>query len=935
MRNQRPHSRYLLYATLILLGAAFLRLADLDRYPPGLHYDEAADMLLSRDVALFGYRPFPVVEAYSGREALFYYLAAPMIHLVGADVLATRLTSALLGILTVAATIALGTHLWRRREIALLAGAWLAVNGAQVWLTRQGFRTSPQPALEALALWLLWLALRRNHRWLLPALLAGVCAGLTLYVYMAARVFPVWLILPLGLLIVLDGAHRVRRLKQVTAFFAALVVTALPIALYYLTHLDVFADRLAQLAPSGNTLSLLESLMVHLRMFFLEGDPLLRYNLTPGRPFFDAISGLLLLLGLGACAWWVRPSPLTPLPRKQGEGNKTPPAPPNAADRVVAGFVLLSPLLIAPSVIAVGGLPPSHMRSVAMVPLIFFAPAVGLWLIGRVVNARLPRVGRWRAMAAITLMVALGVWTWRDYQAWASRPDLFYDSDGDLDLAAAWFTANAAPDTLVYIGSVYYQHPTVLARPIDPARLRWMMNEHIFLPPPDREGLLIFPRSVDVRQWTDWLPSAWHVNGLPHGPDGQPAFTAFRIPVGDRRIAWTPPDQVLANVGGVFELAAASLPSARSGDHADVSLIWRVLATPGRDDLTPVVILTDAWEEEIARVHPYVEYSGGWQPGETFIQRLGLPIPPGNPPGTYRVKVAWVGKARPNDYLSLLDAEGRFAGLWAEAGTLTVSAGQPTPLPDGTVREVAPGLYILGTPAAPPTVDQGATVRFTVNWYAEQAQPRAGAITLIARREDGEAFTLWTGHPVRDTYPLSRWTAGESVIDRYAVPIPPTFPAGRYMLRLLVGDAPAFESPLEVLPVERTFDIPVLATPVDLTFGDAIRLRGYEVKRTGEGEIMVTLAWQAIRPSAQDYTVFVHVVGADGINFSQRDEQPTRPTTQWSADEVIVTTYTLPTPPGAFTVRAGLYLQANGQRLPIRDAAGQPLGDVMDVSLPR
>src|SRR5512135_1761889 len=126
---------FISFATVILRGATFLRIADLHRYPPGLHYDEAADMLLSRDIAWYGYRPLPVVTAYSGREALFYYLAAPLLRIFGTNVMATRLTSAFLGILTIAATIALGRALFRKhaagQAVALMAGAWLAVNGPQ------------------------------------------------------------------------------------------------------------------------------------------------------------------------------------------------------------------------------------------------------------------------------------------------------------------------------------------------------------------------------------------------------------------------------------------------------------------------------------------------------------------------------------------------------------------------------------------------------------------------------------------------------------------------------------------------------------------------------------------------------------------------------------------------------------------------------------
>ncbi|MFN8418650.1 MAG: hypothetical protein U0528_05310 [Anaerolineae bacterium] len=96
-----------------------------------------------------------------------------------------------------------------------------------------------------------------------------------------------------------------------------------------------------------------------------------------------------------------------------------------------------------------------------------------------------------------------------------TRADLFYDSDGDLDLAAEWLEQNAGADTLIYIASTYYQHPTVLAHPLDSSRIRWMMAEHIFLPPSDREGILIFPRSVPADRWRDVLKPEWKVNDLP------------------------------------------------------------------------------------------------------------------------------------------------------------------------------------------------------------------------------------------------------------------------------------------------------------------------------------------------------------------------------------------------------------------------------------
>ncbi len=878
-------------------------------------------MLLSRDIAWNGYRPFPVVSAYSGREALFYYVAAPLLRIFGTNVMATRLTSALLGILTVAATIALGKSLFRSRSLALMAGAWLAVSGPEVWLTRQGFRTSPQPLLEALGLWLLWVALRRTRRWMFPAILGGVFSGLALYVYMAARIFPVWLLVPLAFLVLADRRSCGLRIRQAITFLLALGVTAIPIASYYLTHLDVLTDRLSQLAPTGQTPTLLESVRLHLEMFFIRGDPLLRYNLDVGRPFFDLLSGLLLVVGLGAAAYGLFRCPL-PL------------------DRTAAAFVLLCPLLVIPSVIAVQGLPPSHMRSAAMVPLVFFLPALGAQAVSRWL-----RVRRHEALAlGMVLFLALGGLTWRDYQAWGGRADLFYDSDGDLNLAATWLERTAPPDALpdalpdplLYIASAYYEHPTVLAHAIDPQRIRWMMHDHLILPPPDRAAIYIFPRSVDSSAWTGLL-AAGAVNDIPSGPDGKPAFAAYRFAPGQ---APRPAPQIPldANVNGVLRLRGADLPPATAGQQTFVKLYWQVLASPGRSDLSPIVSLTDAWDNELARVSPYFEHSEQWLPGEWIIQNVELVIPPGNPPGEYSIKVAWVGNSRDNDYLPLLDNRGRFAGLWADVAPLTVAADTTRNLtvPDGAVQ-VLPGIYATGTTPLPAQIRQGEHLRFAVNWLVTRASDTDLPLKLIAERSDGQSSTmLWSGYPVHNTYPISRWTPVQQIIDRYDVPIPPVFAPGDYRISLLVDGAqrPVFSTNVQVTAVERVFSVPKLAHTTDLRLGDSISLVGYEVEKRADQQVALKLAWQARSTPDRDYTVFIHVSIPDGAIFSQHDSPPSRPTGQWVPGEVIVDTATLPVPPGDYTITVGMYLQENGFRLAINVPGGAALGDEIKLDEP-
>ena len=56
---------------MLLLGAG-LRMVGLATYPPGPHFDEAVEILITRSIAFSDARPFPMVENYQGREVFFY-----------------------------------------------------------------------------------------------------------------------------------------------------------------------------------------------------------------------------------------------------------------------------------------------------------------------------------------------------------------------------------------------------------------------------------------------------------------------------------------------------------------------------------------------------------------------------------------------------------------------------------------------------------------------------------------------------------------------------------------------------------------------------------------------------------------------------------------------------------------------------------------------
>ncbi len=232
---------------------------------------------------------------------------------------------------------------------------------------------------------------------------------------------------------------------------------------------------------------------------------------------------------------------------------------------------------------------------------------------------------------------------------------------------------------------------------------------------------------------------------------------------------------------------------------------------------------------------------------------------------------------------------------------------------------------------AHPYLPIGQSVAVDVLWLAGDDLPTVPSrLTLqpaddLTRRPGERSPRMFAESSAR----LERRAEG-LIVSRHQLAIPPDLPRGRY--GLLVDGRPLGE-------VEaRRFTVPPLDERLDANFGGQVRLVGYTydppVPWTGR-QGRLRLVWQAAPRAWADYTVFLHLVDSTGERVSGADAQPPVPTSQWARGEVVVDERVLPIPdhlpPGDYRLVVGLYRADTGERLPLWDAAGTPVGDSLTL----
>jgi hypothetical protein len=406
--------------------------------------------------------------------------------------------------------------------------------------------------------------------------------------------------------------------------------------------------------------------------------------------------------------------------------------------------------------------------------------------------------------------------------------------------------------------------------------------------------------------------------------------------------------------------------TAPSGGILPVTLAWRTTkALPADARLSLRLALEDgapAAQADDTMLSGWLD-AASLPPGQALLSFHRFKIPAGLLPGAYRLQVG----AYQRKSSSWLLPDG---GATFDLGHVSITTADPNQPADpwGEYKPVNGMVFgdeirLVGYDYSVTRARQGRGFALRLLWQATR-QPGADYTLLVELVDSSDkVWRDWRVAPAGGRIPTSTWLAGQTVRDEVDLVLPADAPPGEDTLHTRLAwlrpdgsrlparrwIVPAGESVVlpgvRVIEQEgRAFEPPPFEHAVGANFDDQITLLGYDLPdvRVSPGQALpLTLVWQSRTSDMRvSYTVFVHLVDADGKIVAQADKEPgrrgKRPTTSWVVGEVIADPVSIAIPPnvspGAYRLLVGLYLASDGSRLPVRDASGAVLGDSLELA---
>lgn len=927
--------------SFLALLAFVPRLYRIDSIPAGLAGDELFNAI---DALRLGPGSWQIYfEGNNGREALHLYLIALSLRVFGQTVWAVRLPAVLLGTGSVLLAYGIGRNEFNRR-VGFVAAALIAVSFWPVIHSRWGFRAVSLTFMTALTIYLYGLALRKAGKKSLLWLAAGIAFGLTMYSYIPSRLFPLVIVLWFTWLALTQRELIRQKLRGILFSLGLALIVFAPFGLYMIQNPEKVNQRIRGFRSvfdkvlDGQFEALFDPFSNTIRMFFISGDAAPRYFLV-GQPVFDPLVGILLIAGLTSTIWFAL-------------------AKPQRQDKRAANSLLLlwSGAMLIPGALA--GFDSFTLRaSGATVPL-YLMVAIGLETIYSLLKRKWPvQRSLWQRGFAIVVAVGLVITLVRTlytyFNVWIDGTNVRnvyhlalaeigrYLEDNPppegTDIFIAYdYVAETAPQAFPY----YSDFPATWFNFNDSFGWRSDEGERWYFEPINRP---LNPESI--RQ----LAPISNIETI-HYENGDPAFRLYRA--NTAQVNWEPQHPLEVRFEDGPRLIGFDLPDTLlRGEEIPMTLHWQV-----PDNLQPLpnrltyaqIYLQDESGNVWAQVEKMLGYpEAGWQKGDHFTSFLNLEVPDGIPPGPVYLRVGlsdWTGLTY-NLLSSIPEQAGPF--VIRSQPLMDVTIDDDTPLFDDTLALQGHSFSSLLAPGLP--------IDIALDWLVLN-QPEMDYRVQMTLSQPGadqpfltQTFELWP-----DVYPPSQWLKGERVTTFHRLDIPLDIPTDAnpqldlYLLPadldepLVLSQGTNTLAELELVLRDHIFEPPDITQPLEANFGDDIRLLGYDLDTSNNvpnGELRLTLYWQAINTPADGYTVFNHLVDVDGQIQGQLDSPPINDawlTSTWLPGEIIVDEREIPIRPnataGTYSLIAGLYTASDGNRLPvIVDGQIQP-GDQLLLS---
>ena len=800
----RTRSRVELFASraelilpiVVLLVAIILRLYSLDTIPRGLLWDEAHNGLDALRI-LDGERPIFLTGNF-GREALFVYLQATSVALLGQTHLALRTVSAIMGILTIVAAYLLARRMFNAR-VAMLTCGWLTMSLWHVIFSRTGLRSVSLPLFLAIGFYCIWRGLEcagvqatmssdspiaaNRSRSAIWFALGGSVLGLSLYTYSTARFAPFVII---ALALYLAVLHRQLFRTALPGLVLALSLATLvflPQGIFFLRHPASFLERAQQVSAlnpelhQGNpSKAVLDSALRTLGMFAIRGDGAVDRNI-PGRPMLDPLSALLVLIGIALSV------------RRFREPSY--------------GFIVIWLLVMfAPSLLAIRDTP-NYLRTTGIIPPLFILPALATTRLWEAWESRAPAMLRALPVFIVTLAFLVGALnTFHSYFViWPKTPEYLRVFSTDkmviLELARRIARMDQQP---IFVASNDYDDPRVnfVLFGLPEARyIRAFDAERSIITPPDHSSanyLLTWtpPHSPLMHRYFN--RESARVVGT--APSSRPIVLHRLL---DPRPPFEPDWSAPARFGDQVFVYGFDLPKdVRAGGAMIVRWYWRILA-PDQREFAFTNQLFGVDDRRRGQLDSRGFAPGYWPVGTSGITTFEIDVDSETPTGAYWLHVGVYDRRADNiSNLPVFDTNGNPAGNHLRLGPIKVHGPPPAQASEGPISPPAPDsllpttfadqIDLRGYSLSEHRLVPGQSLDLTFYWSPRGRPMRDYTVFVHLLDDQGQLRGQADSPPKAGEYPTSVWDAGELIADLHTLLLAPDLPAGEYTLAIGLYD---------------------------------------------------------------------------------------------------------------------------------------------------